>query len=133
LTCDIEDTSKNSFADGDRDWGSKGAYFHAACETFGRTHSDGANPVLAEVLLNLECEILFFAADFEVDFERIVDFGQSSVCRAELDIDNWADDLNDSSFMILVWLVSVKKGAVFSVRTSGPQLHFDNLKKQACW
>ena len=83
--------------------------------------------------MHLKSETLFFAADFEVDFERVVDFGQSSVCRAELDIDNGADDLNDSSFMIHVWLVSVKKGVVFSVRTSGPQLHFDNLKKQACW
>jgi hypothetical protein len=31
--------------------------------------------------------------------------------------------------MIHVWLVSVKKGVVFSFRISGPQLHFDNLKK----
>jgi hypothetical protein len=129
LACDIEYASKNAFADGDRDWSAERAYFHAACETFGGTHSDRANPVFTEVLLHFECEILFFAADLEIDFERVVNFGQSTVCWAELDIDNGADDLNDSSFMIHVWLVSVKKGVVFSVRISGPQLHFDNLKK----
>jgi hypothetical protein len=31
--------------------------------------------------------------------------------------------------MIHVWLVSVKKGVVISVRISRAQLHFDNLKK----
>ena len=30
LACDIEDTSKNAFADGDRDWSAESGYFHAA-------------------------------------------------------------------------------------------------------
>ena len=62
-----------------------------------------------QVLLHFEREHLSFTADFEIDFERIVDFWQSSICRVKLDIDDRADDLNDSSFMIHVWFVSVKK------------------------
>jgi acyl-CoA thioesterase FadM len=72
--------------------------------------------MLTEVLLHFKSEILFLVADFKVDFKRVVDFGQSAVCRVELDIDNGADDLDDSSFVIHVWLLSVKKGDLCSVR-----------------
>lgn len=109
LTGHIEDASKHAFANGDGDRSAECTHFHAASETFCGAHGDRANPVFTEVLLNLESEVLLFAADFEVDLESIVNFGQSAVRWVELDIDNGADDLNYSSFMIHVWLVSVKR------------------------
>ena len=109
LAGDIKDTAEHALADRNGNRSAERIHFHAACEAFGGAHGDRTNPMLTEVLLHFESEILFLAADFKVDFKRVVDFGQSAVCRVELDIDNGADDLDDSSFVIHVWLLSVKR------------------------
>ena len=49
----VEDASENPLAHGDGDRLAKGADGHAALQTLGGGHGEGADPVLAEVLLDL--------------------------------------------------------------------------------
>jgi hypothetical protein len=128
LTGHIEDSSEDTFADWNGDRCAHRIDFHATGEAFGRAHGDRADPVLTKVLLDLECQVLLLAADFEVDLKSVIDFGQCAVGRVELDIDNRADDLNDSSFMIHVLLVCVKKGDLFTLPKSGRQWDYSFLE-----
>ncbi len=54
---DIEDAAQHAFAHGHGNRRAGVGDGHAALEAFGRGHRDGAHPVFAEVLLDLEGEL----------------------------------------------------------------------------
>ena len=58
---DVEDAAEALGADGHRDRAAGVADFHAADEAVGRVHGDGADRVLAEVLGDLEREVVLLA------------------------------------------------------------------------
>ena len=81
-------------ADGHRDGAAGVADGHAADQAVGRVHGDGADGVLAEVLRDLEGEVVLGARDAGVrQLEGVQDLGQLAV--GELDVDDGADDLDD--------------------------------------
>ena len=53
----VEHAAHDGFADGHRDRRAGVGDFHAALEAFGAAHGDGANPVVAEVLLRFERQL----------------------------------------------------------------------------
>ena len=75
---------------------------HAALQAVGRLHRDGADAVLAEVLLDLADDVdRRGAADAgAVDAERVVDRRQ--VSALELHVDDRADDLDDACLMLVL-------------------------------
>src|SRR5690606_34361044 len=56
IACDVEDTAKNAFTDGDGDRISGINNGHTADEAFGGAHSDSAHHAVTEVLLHFEDE-----------------------------------------------------------------------------
>ena len=68
-------------------------YLVAALETFRRGHGHGANPALAEVLLDFEGDLSRLAVHGIFDGQGVVKRGQMAV--GEFDIDDRSDDLND--------------------------------------
>ncbi len=69
---------------------------HAALESFGRTHGDGAHESVAEVLLDFEGQLRGNADDIVFDFQRVVDFRQVAGI-GEVHVNDGADDLNDAA------------------------------------
>ena len=67
---------------------------HAALETFGPGHRDGANPFFAEVLLHFEGELVRVAVDLVLDLERVVDPGKF-FGFGEVHVDDGTDDLDN--------------------------------------
>ncbi len=98
LADNVEDTAEDALAHGDGNGSGGVEHFRAALETFGAAHGDGADPAFTEVLLDFERQFDSLAADFEIDFERVIDFGQRSVCRVEFNVHDGTDDLDDFSF-----------------------------------
>ena len=70
--------------------------FEAALEAFGGGHGDGADPVIAEVLLDFEGEFGGVTLDGVIQRKGVIDRRQ---LVRELDIDDGADDLNDFAFI----------------------------------
>ena len=96
ITDDVEDAAEDLFADRHHDRRVGVHRLHAADEAVGRVHGDGAHGVLAEVLRDFDGELARRVVLIDVgvlDLERGVDLGQ--VARAELDVDDRSDDLND--------------------------------------
>ena len=60
---DVEDAAEALGADGHRDGAARVAHGHAAHEAVGRVHRDGAHGVLAEVLRDLERQVVLRARD----------------------------------------------------------------------
>src|SRR5690349_1502084 len=90
----VEHTAHDGFADGHRNGSARIGNFHAALETFGAAHGDGANPVVAEMLLRLErqLDLGLCTGRGEFDGERVVDARQFV---RELDVHDRTNDLND--------------------------------------
>ena len=88
----VEHAPERFLADGNGDGLTRIDGGHAAGEAVGRVHGQGAHPVVADVLLDLDDEVGAVAA---VDAEGVVDGGQ--LVGRELDVDHGADDLDDAS------------------------------------
>ncbi|KAF5035617.1 hypothetical protein DSECCO2_583690 [anaerobic digester metagenome] len=89
----VHDATKRRLADRHHD-GLAGVHrFHAAHETFGRVHGDGADDVVAEVLGNFADQLGRVAVVGVLDVQRAQDVRQ--VAARELDVHDGADDLND--------------------------------------
>jgi len=94
VTDHVEDAAEALGPDGHRDGAAGVAHGHAADQPVGRVHRDGADGVLAEVLGDLERQVLFCGRDAGVrDLQCAEDLRQLAV--AELDVDNRTDDLDD--------------------------------------
>ena len=89
---DVEDAAEGRLADRHRDRGAGVADVDAAGEAVGRGHRDGADPVVAEVLLDLADERLLARA---LDLDGVVDAGQ--LAGRELDVHDGSGDLDDSA------------------------------------
>ena len=90
----VEDAAEHGLADWHRDVGACVLHGHAANEPLGGVHRDAARGVLAEVLGDLDREVVRAGVDARVgDRERGVDVRQRS-CR-ELHVHDRADDLVD--------------------------------------
>jgi hypothetical protein len=96
VTRDVEDATHDTFADGHGDGLPRVDGLVAALESFAGAHGDGAHPIVAQVLLNLEREPGGLAQDLEFDGEGVVDRGE---LVGELDVHDRADDLNDFAFV----------------------------------
>jgi hypothetical protein len=70
-------------------------YFHAAAQAIGRTHGNGTNDAITELLLYFEGQAVFcHAVSFSgIQLEGIVNL-RHSVAR-EVDVHHGADALND--------------------------------------
>ncbi len=94
VTHHVQDATQALGADGHRDGGAGVAHRHAADQTVGRIHRDGADGALAEVLGDLESQVVLRVGDAGVrELEGVEDLGELAV--AELDVDHRADDLHD--------------------------------------
>jgi hypothetical protein len=102
ITGHVENTAQNAFAYWDGNRSAECGDFHSAAETFGRAHSDGADPIFSEVLLDFECEAGLFSTGLEVHLEGVIDFWESSTGVVELNVHNGSDNLCDSAFRIHV-------------------------------
>ena len=69
---DVENAAEHAFANRHADRAARVGDAHPALQTFSRRHGDGANPVLAEMLLHFESQLGRVAADFVFDLERVV-------------------------------------------------------------
>ena len=97
LADDVEDAAEALGADRHRDRAAGVADFHAAHEAVGRVHRDGADRVLAEVLRDLEGEVVLLVRDARVrDLQRVQDLRE--LAGRELDVDDGTDDLDDPAF-----------------------------------
>ena len=94
---DVEDAAHDGVADGHGNDGAGVGDFVAALEALGRSHADGAHPVVAEVLLDFEGLPGFaLARHVEFDGEGVVDARKVS---RKFDIHDGADDLDDLAFV----------------------------------
>ncbi|MCY1209196.1 hypothetical protein D9M72_208420 [compost metagenome] len=85
----VHDTAQGRFTDRDGNGLASVGYVQATLEAFGRTHCDGTNHAVAQLLLN-------FQGGFDAaDFQRVV-YVRHLITR-EFHVDNGADDLNDTS------------------------------------
>src|SRR3954471_6012888 len=94
---DVEDAAHHAFADrhGNRFAGID--HLVAAAEAFGAGHGNGANPVVAQMLLCFESELRRGTPGRrEFDGERIKERRQ---CVAEFHVHHGTDNLNDFSFI----------------------------------
>jgi len=91
---DIDDSPESAFADRDRDWPARVDGFHSTDHSIGRKHGDSAYTTLAEMVLDLTDNIdwLRNVEPVAYDAQRLVNWGKLRLL--ELDIDDWADDLN---------------------------------------
>ena len=70
-------------------------HLHAAHEAFGRVHRDRAHGALAEVLRDLEHEVVRLVAD-ATGWSRVSAVSSvGQLAGRELDVDDGADDLGD--------------------------------------
>jgi hypothetical protein len=100
----VEDSAEHLFPDRDGNWGSRILNLGSSDETLCRGHGNRSYPVVPEVLLRFEDELVFVfrVRSLEADFESIVDFG--SRARRELDVHNGPDDLYDfTDFRVFVF------------------------------
>src|SRR4051794_15708028 len=92
----IKDPAEGPLAYRHGDRTTRVAHGHAAFQSFGRRHGDGADPVLTQMLLDFEGELGGVAVDFVLDLERVVDAGQGA---GKLHVHHGTDNLNDISFI----------------------------------
>ena len=92
LAEDVEDATEGRLADRHRDRRAGVAHVDAAGEPVGRGHRDRADPVVAEVLLDLADERL---QPLALDLDGVVDARQPA--GRELDVHDGAGDLDDSA------------------------------------
>ena len=89
---DVEDATEGRLADRDRDRRAGVADLDAAGQAVGRGHGHRADPVVAEVLLDLADERILAGAQ---DLDGVEDAGQ--LPGGELDVDDGSGDLDDPS------------------------------------
>jgi hypothetical protein len=83
-----------------RDRRSRAHDAHPAPKAVGRAHRDGAHHAVAQLLLDLEREVLLREGLALVDqLQRLVDVGHA--LAGELDVDHRADALDDLAFVHL--------------------------------
>ena len=93
LADDVEDAPQALRADRHGDGPAGVAHHHPADEAVGGVHGDGADGVLAEVLRDLEREVVLGARDAGVgELEGVQDLRELAL--GELDVDDGADDLD---------------------------------------
>ena len=93
----VEHAAHDSLADRHGDGLAGVGEFHAALEAFGGAHGDGANPVVAEVLLHFERQLgLALPGEIVFDGESVVDGRERG---GEFRVHDGADDLNDFAFV----------------------------------
>ena len=90
---DIDDAAEHALPDRHRDRRPGIGDRHSADKSLGGRHCDGADDSLAQVLLDLERELLRPAGRAELHGERLIDGGH--ILHRELDVDHGADDLDD--------------------------------------
>ena len=76
VTRDVENTTKDSFTDWDGDRGTGIDDVNTALQTFCGDHGHRADPTVTKMALNFADQACFFATDFVVDFEGVVDLRQ---------------------------------------------------------
>ena len=91
---DVEDAAEDAFTDRNGDGSAGVSNGVAAAETFGVGHGQCADPTVSKVLLDLADDANGFAAEIELDFESVIDFGQFGGC-GEIHVHNGTDDLDD--------------------------------------
>ncbi len=89
LSQDVEDAAERDIADRHHDRSARVEHLDAAGEAVGRGHGHGADPVVAEVLLDLANDLDTVAAH---DLDGVVDPRQ--LAGGELDVDDRTGDLN---------------------------------------
>src|SRR5262249_26173284 len=95
---DVEHTTHHGVAHRDRDRPPGVGHLIPAPESLGTGHRDGPDPVVAEVLLDLERHLDGLVMHLVLDGERAVDGGEP---LGELDVDDRTCDLNHSSLVHL--------------------------------
>ena len=96
LANDVQDAAEALGADGHHDGRAGIANAHAAREAVRRVHGNGADRRFAEMLSDLENEVVGFARDARIrDDDRVEDARE--LTRRELDVDDGTDDLRDRS------------------------------------
>ncbi len=95
----VEDAAERFGADRNRDRLTEIDHLHAALQAVGRLHRNRSNPVLSQMLLDLDDDVDRIAAGSRgLDAERMVDFGKMS--RFELDVDHGPDNLDDPADLL---------------------------------
>ena len=93
-TDDVEDAAERGWTDRHHDGAAGVGDVHAAHEAVGGVHGDGADGRLAEVLRDLEHQVVLLVAEARVgDGKRVQDPRQ--LAGRELDVDDGTDDLSD--------------------------------------
>jgi len=108
ITGDVENAAQDAFADRHGNGRAGGLHRNATLQAFAAAHRDGADPAFAEVLLHFEDKAVADAADLEINFERVVDFGEGA--PGEIDVHDGADDLDDGAGIahrIMGWKICV--------------------------
>ena len=114
----VHDAAERRGADRHRDRRAGVDDLHAAAHAVGRLHRDGADAVLAEVLLDLADDVDGLAAGpGREDPDRVVDGRQ--VPGLELDVDDRSDDLDDLADFLVQLLLLLP---YMSRRTRAPRL-----------
>ena len=96
LASDVEHAAHDAFTDRHGDRRASVRDIVAAFQTFGAGHGDGADPIVAEVLLDFERELHGLVLDFVIHGQSVVDTREVS---RELDVHYRTDDLNDFAFI----------------------------------
>ncbi len=96
LAGDIKDAPHNPLANRHGNRGAGIRHLETALEALGAGHGDGANPVVAEVLLDFERQLGRLALDFVIHRQRVVDRGQ---WLGKLHVHYRTDDLYDFAFV----------------------------------
>ena len=93
---DVQDAAEAGIAHGHRDRRSRVLHLHAAHETVRGVHGDRANRAFAEVLGDLEHQVVLVRAERGIGHaKRAEQLGQLS--GRKLDVDDGADDLGDGT------------------------------------
>ncbi len=92
LAQDVEDPAQGHLPDGHRDGPARVRGFRPARQAVGRGHGHAANPVVAQVLLDLANDLHAVASGY---VDGVVDGGQ--LARGKLDVDDRAGDLDDAA------------------------------------
>ena len=88
----VEYTTECTFANRYCDWCAGIYSIHSTHKTIGRTHSNGTNYIITDMLHNFSCQMNFDAlTDFTVDFDCVINSWKAF--RWEFNVDNRANNL----------------------------------------
>src|SRR5215472_17168428 len=98
ITSHIENAAQHSFSNRHTDWRTGALQGHPSLQSLSRRHGDRPNHPFTKMLLDFEDQMMRTAIDREINLQSVKNF-RHLLERAEIDVNYWADNLNNFTFI----------------------------------